>query len=197
MSILELTPSASVETEPSVTNNDDRTARFGAIYDATYADIDAYCRRRTDDAHAADAVSETFLTAWRRLDDMPSDESARLWLFGVARRVLANQNRSSNRRERLHLRLVDQPQSTVAPADARLEAPPIVAALATLSDDDAEVLRLVAWEGLSHAEAGVVLDCSANAVGVRMHRARQRLADALDTTSTDHDPSNGTTGEAR
>lgn len=181
MSILELNPSAAVETEPAVTTADDRVARFGAIYDANYADIDAYCRRRTAQAQAADAVSETFLTAWRRFDDMPTGESARLWLFGVARRVIANQQRSTNRRDRLHLRLVDQPHTTAAPADAHLDAEPVVEALASLSTDDAEVLRLVAWEGLSHAEAGVVLDCTANAIGVRVHRARQRLARALET----------------
>lgn len=40
---------------------------------------------------AADAVAETFLVAWRRLPEVPSGEEARPWLYGVARRTLANQ----------------------------------------------------------------------------------------------------------
>lgn len=171
------------EFAPPVTSADQRVERFRSVYDSSYPDIEAYCRRRLGSDRAADAVSETFLTAWRRFDDVPADRSARLWLFGVARRVVANQLRTTSRQDKLHLRLVEQP-TTQQPgadvmADSMLEQSPFVQALAMLSPDDAEVLRLVAWEELSHADAGVVLDCSANAVGVRMHRARQRLADAL------------------
>jgi len=57
-------------------------------------------------------------------------------------------------------------------------------AIRRLPEADAEALRLVAWEELSHEEAGRVLDCSSNAVAVRLHRARGRLrrplADELD-----------------
>jgi RNA polymerase sigma-70 factor (ECF subfamily) len=42
--------------------------------------------RRTDNADdAADVIAETFLTAWRRLDEIPAGDQARLWLYGVAR----------------------------------------------------------------------------------------------------------------
>ncbi len=178
MSILEITP--------TVTTSDQRTERFRSVYDESFADIDAYCRRRLDATSANDAVSEVFLTAWRRFDDMPDGSAARLWLFGVARNVIANQRRSAGRQNQLHLRLVEDHAVTrpeQAAVDGALNGPPVVEALAMLSPDDAEVLRLVAWEELSHADAGVVLGCSANAVGVRVHRARQRLADALSTLS--------------
>ncbi|MER6172972.1 sigma factor [Streptosporangium sp. NPDC001681] len=66
--------------------------RFEAAYDAYYPAIHQYAARRTgspDDA--ADVISETFLTAWRRIGDVPEGERALLWLYGMARRVLANQ----------------------------------------------------------------------------------------------------------
>ncbi|MGW2199555.1 RNA polymerase sigma factor, partial [Streptosporangium sp. NPDC001682] len=67
--------------------------RFEAVYDAYYPAIHQYAARRTgspDDT--ADVISETFLTAWRRIDDVPEGEEALLWLYGVARRVLASRD---------------------------------------------------------------------------------------------------------
>lgn len=56
---------------------------------------------------------------------------------------------------------------------------PALEALANLRADDQELLRLLAWEGLSQAEAGVVLGVSPNAVAIRLHRARRRFATEL------------------
>lgn len=64
-------------------------ARFDVLYRATRADILSYLlRRATSPEDAADAVAETYLIAWEKLDSIPSGEQARLWLFGVARNVL-------------------------------------------------------------------------------------------------------------
>lgn len=68
-------------------------------------------RRVSEPADAADVVAETFLVAWRRLDDVPTGSDARLWLFGTARRVLANQRRGALRRSRLADRLRQPPDS--------------------------------------------------------------------------------------
>lgn len=170
-----------------------RTEAFRTLFDTNYADIDRYCRRRAPDARAADAVSETFLIVWRRFDDLPSGPDARLWLYGTARNVLANLHRSQTRQERLHRRMVDEPtRLTLAVENASQdpaavvigEPSPVIDAMATLSPDDQEVLALIAWEGLTHAEAAVVLGCSTNAVGIRMHRARHRLADAIEKATS-------------
>ena len=121
-------------------------------------------------------MAETFLVAWRRLDDVP--EPALPWLFGVARRTLANSRRSSRRRdilaERLRIDLGDVP---VVPVERGL-----LDALQTLSVGDRELLLLTAWEGLSTGEAAAALGCSAVACRIRLHRARKRLAAALDSS---------------
>lgn len=119
--------------------------RFAELFDATYPALLGYAVRRvTAPEDAADIVAETYLVAWRRLDDLPGDGQDRPWLFGVARNVLANYYRSERRRSALTVRLRetlanDLPQATVEPST-------LGSAMARLSDDDRELLRLVAWE---------------------------------------------------
>lgn len=67
---------------------------FAEVYAATYKPLLGYALRRCDSPEdAADVVAETFTIAWRRATDMPAGPQARLWLYGVARRVLANGTR--------------------------------------------------------------------------------------------------------
>ncbi|MEV7908225.1 RNA polymerase sigma factor, partial [Streptomyces anulatus] len=74
--------------------------RFETVYRETYGQITAYAARRCDSPQdAADVVAETFTVAWRRMDELPSGEEATLWLYGVARRVLANHRRGEVRRQ--------------------------------------------------------------------------------------------------
>ena len=118
-------------------------------------------------------MAETFAIAWRRIDEVPDD--ALPWLFGVARRVAANQRRSASRLAGLIARLHAQPREPlIGPPDS-----PATIALDRLPPADQELLRLLAWDGLSQAEAGVTLGISANAVAIRLHRARRRFSDEL------------------
>lgn len=153
--------------------------RFAALFERTHRPLLAYALRRVSDpADAADVVAETFLVAWRRLDDVPAGEAARPWLFGVARRVLANHYRGERRRDALADRLRDQ-LTEVVPQPAEPE-PPALAAMRRLPDADQEVLRLLAWEELAHDEIAQVLGVSRAAVRVRLHRARRRLREQMD-----------------
>lgn len=153
--------------------------RFRNLYRAHYRALHAFALRRcADPADAHDLVADTFLVLWRRIDEAPEGDEALLWLFGVARRVLANQRRSRTRRERLNARLRALPQDVPAVdtmAFARADAQAVLAALPHLSERDREVLLLAAWEGLSHSEIARVLGCSENAAMIRLHRARRRL----------------------
>jgi RNA polymerase sigma factor (sigma-70 family) len=154
-------------------------ARFRHLYAEHGREILAYALRRVSDPEdAADVLAETFLVAWRRAEDVPPGEQARLWLYGVARRALANQRRGERRRERLGERL----RADLAPALAdppELPGPDALAALGRLGPDDRELLRLSAWEELSPAELAKVLGISAVAARSRLHRARRRLRRAL------------------
>ena len=147
----------------------DRRARFERIFDTNYRAVCAYALRRARRAEAEDAVAETFLVAWRRLDQVPPE--AKTWLLGVARRVLANQHRAARRRHALAERLAGEPAVVAEPsADS-----PVLEALARLADNDRELLLLIAWDGLSTEEAAEALGCTAVALRVRLHRARRRL----------------------
>jgi RNA polymerase sigma-70 factor (ECF subfamily) len=157
-----------------------RRDRFEQLYEENYHRVLGYARRRAEPDEAADVVAETFLVTWRRLDEVPDGDAARLWLYGTARRVLANQRRSRRRRERLAERVRSQVvhETEPGPADTDLEA--AAAALARLRPDDRELLGLMAWEGLDAGEIAQVFGCSRNAARIRLHRARRRFARELD-----------------
>jgi RNA polymerase sigma factor (sigma-70 family) len=164
-----------------------RLARFDQLFIEHQRHVLAYAMRRTRTlADAEDAAAETFAIAWRRLDAIPAAEPLP-WLYGVARRVLANQRRGNGRRERLAALL--RPEDDVATpirVGEDLDGP-ASASLASLSPGDQEVLRLVAWEELGHREIAQVLGITPNAVAIRLHRARARFAHALARTTGEDD----------
>lgn len=96
---------------------------FHELYARNYQPITRYLLRRTASPEdAADAVAETFLTAWRRIDVVPAGEEGTMWLYATARHILRNQRRSSGRRRRLLDRIRHQPTSLDDQADADVVA---------------------------------------------------------------------------
>jgi RNA polymerase sigma factor (sigma-70 family) len=155
--------------------------RFERLYAEHGRSVLAYAVRRASDGQdAADVVADTFLVAWRRLDDVPPGEAARLWLYGVARNILANQQRSERRRQRLGERLRQELPVVLEGVGAPAQTGAVSAALARLGPDDQEILRLAGWEELSPGEIAVVLGIGQVAVRSRLHRARRRLRAALE-----------------
>jgi RNA polymerase sigma-70 factor (ECF subfamily) len=154
--------------------------RFEALFEANYARVLAYALRRVDRQVAEDVAAETFAVAWRRLAAVPADELP--WLYGVARRTIANQRRGNRRRAALLARLSREAPAALGSADvagAIAERAAVVAALERLSERDRETLRLIAWEGLDTARAARAAGCSSGAFAVRLHRARRRLVKEL------------------
>jgi RNA polymerase sigma-70 factor (ECF subfamily) len=135
---------------------------------------------------AEEVVSEVFLAAWRRLADLPEPELP--WLLGAARNIAANHSRAAARQQSLTAELLAWTSEAEfrSPdiADQIAERQAVLAALASLSDADRELLTLVAWQGLTPGAAARVVGCATAAYFVRLHRARRRLERALRDVST-------------
>ncbi len=160
-------------------NDAERRRRFERLFDENFRKLLGYALRRVaDKTIAADIVAETFLVAWRRLDDVPHGDEARLWLYGTARRVLANHHRGERRRSGLVDKLGAHLDLTLP--EASEEALDVRAALDRLDDADAELLRLSVWEGLTPAELATMYGVPPATMRTRLHRARARLREQLD-----------------
>jgi RNA polymerase sigma factor (sigma-70 family) len=146
--------------------------------------VAAYARRHVAADDVQDVVAETFLLAWRRWEVVPEPPIA--WLIASARKVIGNQLRGAGRRHALRERLALLDAAAGPAADAGMVATERVAALerlAALPDDQREALLLVAWDGLTPAEAAVALGIRGGTLRARTHRARRAL-ERMDTTQT-------------
>ena len=162
----------------------ERRRRFDALFASYGADIVAYCGwRARSPSDGQDAAAEVFLTAWRRLDDVPAGDAARVWLYATARRTLANQRRSSRRRAALEQRLALEAPTTAPEPSANEHAALVHEALRRLGPGDREVLLLSEWEGLAPAQIAAVLGCHAVTARGRLHRARRRFRPPTRTCS--------------
>lgn len=151
--------------------------RFQVLAAEVYEPVQRYVRRRVGLDAVDDVVSETMLTLWRRLDDIPP-EAELAWAYGVARRQIANHRRSAGRHLQLLARAASEPQQTSLldhPLDFELHT-----ALGDLGESDRELLRLWAWEQLEPAEIAAVLGLTSNATAIRLHRAKKKLGNHLE-----------------
>ena len=141
-----------------------------------------YVRRRVRPDDCEDLINEIFTIAWRRFTQVPTG-SERAWLYGVARRVIANYARAERRRHALlgRIRLsraarTDHVDDLAIEQIAVLE-PRLLAVVRELNPDDREVLLLSAWEELDAHGIAIVLSISQPAARKRLSRARERARD--------------------
>ena len=154
---------------------DPRRARFEAVFVEVFEPLQRYVRRRCATADVDDVVAEVLTVVWRRLDQVP-DDAIVPWTLGVARRSLANTRRSTGRRSRLIDRIRGEDSRSQA---TEVDDTDLAEAMDRLTSDDREILHLWAWEQLRPREMAVVLDITANAASLRLHRAKARLAEAM------------------
>lgn len=156
-----------------------------ALLERSARDLLRYFERRVGPEDAPDALSETMTTAWRRESSMPaSDEEARLWVFGIARNVVLNTNRSRRRRSLLAERLrqtVDPLDVVEPPSDGDLD---VRAAIEKLDAELSELVRLVHWDGFTISEAARILDVPASTARSRYQKAKRELSALLAPTHT-------------
>jgi RNA polymerase sigma factor (sigma-70 family) len=151
--------------------------RFEQLFEGYHAAVAAYVRRRAPRELVEDVVGETFLIAWRSLERVHGDPLP--WLYGVARRVLANHLRGAHHRNVLTARLAherDDPSTMVLGTEV---SEPMRTALLELGEHEREALLLIAWEGLKPAQAAAAVGCSGAAFRARLYRARRHLQRAL------------------
>lgn len=113
-----------------------------------------------------------------------------MWMFGIARRVLATQRRGLSRRlalaDRLRSEIEGQPSAAAldgstptVPKDDRLEV--VMTSMTESSDSDREIIMLVHFDGFTTVEAARHLRLRATTARSRYHRARNRLKDRVET----------------
>jgi RNA polymerase sigma factor (sigma-70 family) len=154
-----------------------REDRFRALYEKGVEPVARYAARRVPTGDVHDVVSETFLVAWRRFDDVPADPLP--WLFGTARRVIANRRRATTRRNALGVKLAGEAETNRRVVEPAGVDDALLAAIGQLPDAEREALLLVAWDGLDAAGASAAAGCSRATFRMRLHRARRRLARRL------------------
>ncbi len=175
--------------------------RMDAVYKSHFTAIRAYCMRRLPVADANDAIAEVFLTAWRRIDDVPALDGELPYLYGIARNKVATSRRSSGRRSRLAVRANSLAPEPVAGPDAvvmaQVEADAVDTALAALRPDDREIIQLRVWEELTGPQIAEVLGISTAAAHKRLARALDRLAPQVRRTESRNRPHAPQTGGER
>lgn len=150
--------------------------RFRVLYEGHVEDVARYVARRTAGSDVQDVVADTFLTAWRRFDDLPHDPLP--WLIVTARKLIANRHRSTERQGALLEKLSAGPAwvfEQAAPSDLSEVDARLLAAISELPAAEREAFMLVAWEGLDAPRAARAAGCSAATFRMRLHRARRRL----------------------
>jgi len=155
----------------------DRRRRFEALAAEVVDPIRRYLVRRTDRDTAEDVLADTLLVCWRRLDEVP--EPSLPWVYGVAKNCLANAERGERRQRRVTARIavVDPPSEALREPDE--PDPRVSRALAALRPEEAELLRLWAFEQLGPSEIAQALEITPNAASIRLHRARQKFVEQM------------------
>lgn len=157
-----------------------RETRFDKLYRSYQRPVLAYLFRRADQDTALEVAADTFVVAWRRIEDIPEGDDARLWLYGVARRSLANHRRAGTRFTALTRKLAgvrdDSDPSPEAVVLRRAEDKEMLDAVAHLRPQDQELLRLATWEELPRTDIARMLGTTPHAVRQRLYRITRRLA---------------------
>lgn len=158
-------------------------AEFARIFDRHAVAIHGFAAARVGADLADDATAEVFRVAFERRGSFDTAVAyARPWLYGIAMNVVRRTMRDHYRGIAALERMVGRrhlPNEPMLDAGARLDAADELShlrdALLTLTDDECEVLLLVAWEQLSPSDAAEVLGIPPETARTRLHRARKRI----------------------
>lgn len=158
---------------------DERVERYETLVVAHSAYIYRYacwlCRNPT---LAEDLVQETFLRAWRSLDQLQDPHAIKSWLTTIVRREharLYQRKRPEADADPLPEWLIDDCAQAFDP-----EADALRRALNSISERYSEPLVLQVIGGYSCREIGEIIGVSEGAVMTRLFRARNKLREILE-----------------
>jgi RNA polymerase sigma-70 factor (ECF subfamily) len=158
---------------------DDCEARFAVLFRSHHMAVRHFVTRRAWPDAVDDVVADTFLVAWRRLEEVPADPLP--WLLRTARNCLSNHRRGALRGAALLERLrVEHAGSSGDEHDVTAQRESILRALGRLSDDERELIMLTEWDGLTPARVAATLGGTSAQVRARSYRARRKLRRALE-----------------
>jgi RNA polymerase sigma-70 factor (ECF subfamily) len=144
-----------------------------------------YARALTGERHAADElVQDSLERAWSRFHLWRPGTDVRAWLFTIMHNLYANAVRKAKRAPAYApLAEVDRMSPIQSNAEAGLEVSSLIQALASLPDNQREVLLLVSLEGLTYVQISQVLGIPIGTVMSRLSRAREHLRQIISGTS--------------
>lgn len=144
-----------------------------------YEPLQRYLGRRVRPDDASEVLNDVLLVIWRRLDEAPPD-AILPWSYGVAKHCLANQQRGDRRRLRLVGLMASHVGTSLDTTVGQSDHPVLATAIGELDESDRELVRLWAWEQLEPREIAVVLGTTANAISLKLTRAKKKLAASIE-----------------
>jgi RNA polymerase sigma-70 factor, ECF subfamily len=151
---------------------------LGDHIDRLYRAAWSLCGSREE---AEDLVQETFAQVLRKPRILRSEDDLG-YLLRVLRNTFFSSRRTAKRRPQTaplpdDLDLVEDPMATQP--ESRIESAELYAAISALPDDFRDALVAIDVVGLSYREAATALKVREATITTRLHRARQRVAQAV------------------
>jgi RNA polymerase sigma-70 factor, ECF subfamily len=144
-------------------------------------------RQLGNEEDAAEVAQESFVRVYQHRGKFDLHQKFSTWLYTIATNLARDRLRWRTRHPQVSLNAENENESSLEHMlpDAALAPDEILAtseraeavrqAVAEIPEDLRTPLLLAEYEGLSHAEIGVILKCSVKAAESRIYRARQRL----------------------
>lgn len=155
---------------------------FNRVYRAHLTDLTRFLARRLPGDAVEDIAADLFEIAWNKRSSITAGEELP-WLYKTARYLVANHRRKQSGRLAIFQRLAEPVAAPSAEAVAIADIT-MAEAWSALSPKEQEVLALWAFEGLEPDNIAKALGQSANAVNVRLSRAKKNLLQGFEKTSS-------------
>lgn len=154
------------------------SASIESLIEAHQAAIEGYVRRRVPEPEASDLLQQIWLRAIQYSEQLSSPESARAWLYSIARNAMTDASRAKSRMQRAHAE-VAQGHASASPAVAPDRCDCSLHQMNKLAPSERAILERLTLHRETVVEAACALGITPGAANVRLHRARARMRELL------------------